>query len=236
MEIVWIMLGGSYLLALVVGQRVKAAYRKWGAIENSAHITGQTTSRTILAANEISGVEINPIPGAFTDHYNPQNRSIQLSEPVFGVPSIAAMAVAAHESGHAIQHDVGYWPLAVRTSAAPLVNVAARFGIPAAFMGLLFGITSLVQLGVIAYVGALAFQLLTLPLEFDARRRALAQLQKLRLLTAEEEKGVESILRAAAMTYVSGAASSAAYVVYLAFLAGRLLTGKTPPIPPPRLP
>lgn len=236
MDLFWIILGAGFLFSLFVKQRLHAAYRKWGRIQNSANITGATTSRVILDSNGLQNVVVTPIPGELGDHYDPRTRSIALSQTVFGVPSVAAMAVAAHEVGHAIQHKVGYWPLAVRTAAAPLVNAGARFGIPAAFVGLILGIPLLIQLGVISYVGALAFQFLTLPLEFDASRRALSELERLQLLNEEEKSGARSILRAAAMTYVAGVASSAAYIVYLALLGGRWLFGKTPPVAPPRLP
>ena len=120
--------------------------------------------------------------------------------------------------------------------AAPLVNAAARFGIPAAIFGLFLGSPVLIQLGVIGYVGALAFQFLTLPVEFDASKRAIGELDRLQLMTAEEQQGARSMLRAAALTYVAGAASSAIYVLYLALFAGRWLFGKPPLAPPPRLP
>ncbi len=141
-------------------------------------MTGAATAEAILDANGMRQVAVRAVQGKLSDHYDPRDKSIQLSEPVYGVPSVAAMAVAAHETGHAIQDKAGYWPLALRTSAAPLVNAAARFGIPAAIFGLLLGVPVLIQLGVIGYVGALAFQFLTLPLEFDASKRALAQLDR----------------------------------------------------------
>ena len=236
MDLIWIILGAGYLLSLVVQNRLRASYQKWGSIRNSANMTGAATAEAILDANGMRQVVVRDVHGKLSDHYDPRDKSIQLSEPVYGVPSVAAMAVAAHETGHAIQDKAGYWPLALRTSAAPLVNAAARFGIPAAIFGLLLGVPVLIQLGVIGYVGALAFQFLTLPLEFDASKRALAQLDQLQLMNDDEKQGARSMLRAAAMTYVAGAASSAAYVVYLLLIAGRWLFGKSLPVLPPRLP
>lgn len=232
----WILLGASYLISLAVQNRLRATHQKWGSIRNSANLTGADTARAILRANEMGQVSVSPVRGKLSDHYDPRDKSIQLSEPVFDVPSVAAMAVAAHETGHAIQDRAGYWPLALRTAAAPLVNAAARFGIPAAIFGLFLGLPILIQLGVIGYVGALAFQFLTLPVEFDASKRALAELERLQLMSAEEEKGARSMLRAAAMTYVAGAASSAVYILYLAMLAGRWIFKIPAPVPPPRLP
>jgi Zn-dependent membrane protease YugP len=236
MDIIWLILGAAYLLSLVVQNRLQATHRKLGSIRNSANLSGAEIAHTILDANDMRQVDVRAVRGKLSDHYDPRNKSVQLSETVYGVPSVAAMAVAAHETGHAIQDKAGYWPLAIRTSLAPFVNAAARFGIPAAVIGLLFGAPLLIQIGAIAYVSALAFQFLTLPLEFDASRRAIIQLDRLQLLNDDEEKGVKSMLRAAAMTYVAGAASAAAYILYLVLMGGRWLLRKPPPVPPPRLP
>jgi Zn-dependent membrane protease YugP len=179
---------------------------------------------------------VHPIPGKLSDHYDPRDRSIRLSEPVYDVQSVAAMAIAAHETGHAIQHREGYGPLTLRTALGPLVALGARFGIPAALVGLLLGSPFLIQFGVIGYVGALAFQLLSLPLEFDASRRALSGLDRLGVLNAEEQEGARSVLRSAAMTYVASTASAAAYIVYQAMLAGRWLLGRPSSPLPARLP
>ena len=236
MDIFWLILGGSYVLALVVQKRLGAAYQKWGSTRNSANMTGAETTSVILQANDMRQIQVLPVQGNLTDHYNPRDKTIQLSETVFDVPSVAAMAIAAHETGHAIQDMVGYWPLEIRTTAAPLVNAAARYGVPAALVGLFIGAPLLVQLGAIGYIGALIFQFLTLPVEFDASKRALKQLNQLGLLNDEEKKSARSILRAAAMTYVAGAASSAAYLLYLVMIGARWVLRKPPPVPPPRLP
>ena len=236
MDIFWLILGGSYVLALVVQKRLGAAYQKWGSTRNSANMTGAETTSVILQANDMRQIQVLPVQGNLTDHYNPRDKTIQLSDAVFDVPSVAAMAIAAHETGHAIQDKVGYWPLEIRTTAAPLVNAAARYGVPAALVGLFIGAPLLVQLGAIGYIGALIFQFLTLPVEFDASKRALKQLNQLGLLNDEEKKSARSILRAAAMTYVAGAASSAAYLLYLVMIGARWVLRKPPPVPPPRLP
>ena len=236
MDIFWLILGGSYVLALVVQKRLGAAYQKWGSTRNSANMTGAETTSVILQANDMRQIQVLPVQGNLTDHYNPRDKTIQLSDTVFDVPSVAAMAIAAHETGHAIQDKVGYWPLKIRTTAAPLVNAAARYGVPAALVGLFIGAPLLVQLGAIGYIGALIFQFLTLPVEFDASKRALKQLNQLGLLNDEEKKSARSILRAAAMTYVAGAASSAAYLVYMVMIGARWVLRKPPPVPPPRLP
>lgn len=233
----YLIAGGTLLFSLVVRQKLKATYRRWGATRNGANITGAETARAILVANQMRDVRIGPIPGQLGDHYDPRKKSIGLSEPVFAVPSVAAMAVAAHESGHAIQDEVDYAPLEIRTYLAPVAAAGARFGLPAAFLGAFIGSSLLVQAGVLAYAGALLLQFLTLPVEFNASRRALGQLEKLGVMGREERKGVREVLRAAAMTYVAGAASSAGYVVYLAILGGRFILRRpalpSPPLKPP---
>ena len=236
MDIFWLILGGAYLLSLVVQNQLRSAHQKWGSVRNSADMTGAEAARAILDANDMSGVQVRAVRGKLTDHYDPRDKSVQLSEAVFNVPSVAAMAVAAHETGHAIQDAAEYTPLKIRTALAPAVNAAARYGIPAAIFGLFMGAPLLTQMGALAYVVALAFQFLTLPVEFDASKRALAQLDQLQLVNVEEKAGARSMLRAAAMTYVAGAASAAAYLLYLILLVGKWVFKTPAPMPPPRLP
>jgi hypothetical protein len=145
------------------------------------------------------------------------------------------MAISAHESGHAIQDHQNYGPLKFRTAMAPIAHFAGRAGIPALIAGSMFGSQLLVLLGVIAYVGALLLQFLTLPVEFNASKRALAQLESLQLMNDQEKEGAQKVLRAAAMTYVAGVASAAGYLVYLALAGGRMLL-KKPPVVPPSIP
>jgi Zn-dependent membrane protease YugP len=236
MYIFWVMLGAAYLLSLFVQNKLRATHQKWGSIRNSANISGAETARAILDANGLCSVEVQAVQGRLSDHYDPRDRSIRLSEDVYAMHSVAAMVVAAHETGHAIQHEVGYKALAIRTAAAPMANASARFGIPTAIAGVFLGIPLITQIGVVGYVAALAFQFLTLPVEFDASKRALGQLDRLHLLSDAERQGARSVLRAAAMTYVAGAASAAVYILYLAMVVGRWIFKGPPPVPPPRLP
>jgi Zn-dependent membrane protease YugP len=205
-------------------------------VRNQVGFTGAQTSKIILDANRMDRVQIGPVRGKLSDHYNPRNKSIRLSEPVFGVPSVAAMAVAAHETGHAIQDEVDYAPLEIRTFLAPVAAAGARFGLPAAIFGSFLGLPMLVQIGVLGYAGALLLQFLTLPVEFDASRRALRQLEKLGLVNEEERDGVRAVLRSAAMTYVAGAASAAGYVIYLLIIGGRMVLRRPPMENPPLKP
>ncbi|MDJ0941775.1 MAG: zinc metallopeptidase [Woeseiaceae bacterium] len=235
-DLFWVLLGASYLLALAVQQQLLATHRKWENIRNSAGLTGVQTAQTILDANSMGDVSVKVVPGRLTDHYDPRDKTVALSESVYANQSVAATAIAAHEVGHAIQHKAGYAYLRARTAMAPVARFAARYGIPAAIFGSLLGMPALTDIGVLSFVGAFAFQIVTLPVEFDASRRALAELDRLQMINHEERRGARSMLRAAAMTYVAGAASAAVYVVYLALVVGRFLLGKPPPVPPPRLP
>lgn len=224
-----IIVGAVVLLSSAVRSTLKSTYAKWGRTRNSAGITGGETARHILDANGLRHVGLQAVRGRLTDHYDPRTKTIRLSEEVYALPSVAAMAVASHEVGHAIQDHEGYKPLALKRTLIPLANLGARFGLPAAIFGWVIGSPTLVQVGVLGYAGALLLQFVALPVEFDASKRALAQLEQLRMVTAEEKKSARSVLRAAAMTYVAGAASSAAYLVYLGLVVGRKLIGK--PLP-----
>lgn len=228
----YVIAGFAWLFSLLVRAQLKSTYRKWGNVRNSAGITGGRAARTILDANAMRGVPVEATRGKLTDHYDPRSKTLRLSEGVYGVPSVAAMAIAAHEAGHAIQDRVDYRPLELRSALAPVANVALRFGIPAAIFGSLMDAPALVQIGLLGYVGALLLQFLTLPVEFNASKRAMLQLDRLQLLSGEEEEeAARSVLRAAAMTYVAGAASAAGYIFYLLLLGGQMLFRRRPPAP-----
>jgi Zn-dependent membrane protease YugP len=177
-------------------------------------------------------VPIEAVAGKLSDHYDPRSKTLRLSEAVYTTPSVAAMAIAAHEAGHAIQDHVDYKPMEIRTVSVPLANAGARFGLPAAIAGSFLGMPWLVQVGVLAYVGALFLQFLTLPVEFNASKRALQQLDALHLVDEAEEEAARSVLRSAAMTYVAGVASSAGYILYLGLVGGRSMFRKLPPVKP----
>ena len=238
--IYYIIAGGAFFLSLAVRKKLELTYSRWGETRNSASITGAQTAQAILDANRMSGVQIGRNPGKLTDYYNPRNKNIRLSEGVYGVPSVAAMAVAAHESGHAIQDEVNYVPLEVRTFLAPIAASGAKFGLPAAILGSFLAFPLLVQVGILAYAGALLLQFLTLPVEFNASKRAMRQLEMLQVMDERDREGAKEVMRAAAMTYVAGTASSAGYIIYLAILGGRWVFRKPAlpnlPFKPPQLP
>ena len=225
--------GAVFLFSILVRQKLTSTYRKWSQVRNQAGITGGQTAQLILDANQMRRVKVGPIPGKLTDHYNPRTKEIRLSEPVYATPSVAAMAIAAHESGHAIQDEVDYTPLELRSRLAPLAAAGARFGLPAAIFGSFLGMPALIQVGVLSYAGALLLQFLTLPVEFNASKRALQQLEKLGLLSEQEREAARSVLRSAALTYVAGVASAVGYIIYLAVVGGRWLFRKPPVGAPP---
>lgn len=232
MVLFYVIAGVTWLFSYLVKRKLGAAYERWGAVRNSRNATGAQTAATILRANDLPQVRLQPAQGKLTDHYDPRSKLIRLSEPVYGVPSVAAMAIAAHETGHAIQDEVSYRPFQLRTALVPLASLGARFGLPAAIMGLMFGAPLYVQIGVLTYVGALLFQFATLPVEYNASKRARQQLDALGLVDEQDKEGVKAMLGAAALTYVAGVASAAGYLVFLVLIAGRWLF-RRPPVAPP---
>jgi len=232
MSYYWIA-GATFVLSMIVQQKLKSTYRTWSAVRNSAGVTGAQTAQLILDANQMNRVKVGPTQGKLTDHYNPRTKEIRLSEAIYAMPSVAAMAIAAHESGHAIQDAVDYTPLELRSRLAPIAAAGARFGLPAAILGSVLAMPLMVQVGVLAYAGALLLQFLTLPVEFNASKRALQQLEQLGLLGEREQEGARAMLRSAALTYVAGVASAAGYIIYLAFLGGRWFVRKPPVGAPP---
>ena len=228
----YLIVGAVYLFSLLVQTTLRRTYAKWSRVQNSSDLPGSHVARRILDANDMRRVRVEEVAGTLSDHYDPRTKVIRLSPPIYAVPSVAALAISAHESGHALQDHLNYGPLKFRTAVAPVANFASRFGIPALIAGALFDNLWLVQAGVVAYVGALLMQFLTLPVEFNASRRALSQLEQLALMSEAETEGARKVLRAAAMTYVAGVASAAGYIVYLLLVGGRMILRKPPVVPP----
>lgn len=195
------------LIMLYAQMKVNSAYSRYEKVPNSRGITGAMVAREILDRNGLNDVEINLVKGKLSDHYNPRNKTINLSSGIHNGTSIAALAVAAHECGHAIQHLVGYKPLVFRNAILPLCNVGQYLGWIAVFIGLIMSNSSIAWLGVILMSGILLFQIVTLPVEFDASSRAL-QILKSNYLTTDEYSGAKSMLSAAAFTYVAAMLST----------------------------
>lgn len=215
----FILVGPGLLLMLWAQSRVKSSYRKWGQVRNSRGLTGAQAARMVLDSNGLQDVPIEAVPGDLTDHYDPRSRVLRLSQGVYGVPSVAAVAVAAHEAGHAIQHARGYAPLQMRTSIVPLVSIGSNFGFIVLIAGMMLQSAGLALAGVGLFALSTVFALVTLPVEFDASKRARAALVTVGLVDGgvaygEESKGVKSVLDAAAWTYIAGFAMSVLTLLY----------------------
>jgi Zn-dependent membrane protease YugP len=213
----WLLLIG---LPLVIGLwaqfRVSSAFKKWGEVRATSNVTGAEAAREILAAAQIHDVEVVETNDYLGDHYDPSNKRLCLSTPVYQTPSVAALGIAAHECGHAIQHAKAYAPLKARMAIVPITSIASRM-LPFVILGgLFFHITGLITLGIYCYLILLAFQLITLPVEFDASRRAKVILTQMGMVQpGQEVAGVNRVLNAAALTYVAAFVATLGNLLYL---------------------
>ncbi|PID27961.1 MAG: peptidase [Candidatus Cloacimonadota bacterium] len=195
---------GAVIFSFWIQHLVKSNFIKFSKVRSSSGLTGAKIAEYILAANGIHDVRVQHVPGILTDHYDPRNRTVNLSDEVYGKASVSAASIAAHETGHAIQHAKAYFPLQIRTAILPVADFGSKAAFPLIFMGIFFRISGFLDLGIIAFAAALIFQIVTLPVEFDASARALKQLSN-GLITEEELTGTKKVLGAAAMTYVMSA-------------------------------
>ncbi|MDQ0169751.1 zinc metallopeptidase [Paenibacillus tundrae] len=195
----------AFLLSLWAQFRVKSTFRRWSEVPNLNGMTGYDAARHMLDANGLHDVPIEPVRGALSDHYDPMNRVVRLSEPVYYENSISAVSVACHEVGHAIQHKESYPMLALRHRIFPIVNFASGLAPFLLIAGFLFNAMNLVGIGIIFFSVTVAFQLITLPVEFNASNRAREIMVSEGYIRNEEEKGVAKVLNAAALTYVAAA-------------------------------
>ena len=203
--------------------RVRGTYGKFSKVRNERGLTGAQAARRILDAEGLTNVPVEAVPGELTDHYDPRQRVLRLSQGVYGQPSVAAIGIAAHEAGHAIQHARAYAPLQWRTAIVPAVNIGSNLGFIVLFAGLLLASPGLAWAGVGLFALATVFALITLPVEFDASRRAKAALVSLGITDGgvrggEEGRGVAKVLDAAAWTYVAGFAASLLTLLYYVML------------------
>lgn len=201
-------------VTLLVQFWLRRTYSRWSKVENTSGLTGQQTARAILDANNLQNVRVEAVPGQLSDHYDPRARIVRLSEDNYNRASVAGSAVAAHEVGHAIQHAKAYAPLAWRSALVPVAGIGSNFGPIIIIVGAMLGAAGLFQIGLVLFAAAVLFQLVTLPVEFDASRRALVQMDALGIATQGDVGGSRQVLNAAAMTYVAAAASSVAYLLY----------------------
>lgn len=201
--------------------KVKRAFRRYSSVHAMCGMTGAQAAARLLQLNGITDVQIRQIGGTLTDYYDPKNKEICLSGDVYNATSVAAIGVACHEAGHACQHAQGYAPLRIRNAAIPATRIGSSLGIPLVLLGMVFTWRPLIMVGIVLYALVALFQLLTLPVEFNASRRALQTIESNQFLTEQEYRGAKKVLTAAALTYVAALASALATLLRLLLLAGR---------------
>lgn len=211
----------AFLLTLFASMGVKSTFSKYNDVRSSRGITAASAARQILDANGLQNIRIEHVSGDLTDHYSPNENVIRLSDSTYNSTSVAAIGVAAHECGHAVQHQVGYVPIKIRNGIVPIVNVCNMLSMPIFIIGLILGLGRLAMVGAILFGAVLVFQLVTLPTEINASRRAMKTLESMYLLEGDELTGARKTLMAAAMTYVAAVASTALQFLRLVLLANR---------------
>lgn len=217
----WLVLLGA-ILCLYAQARVSSTYSKYAKVRSRSGMTGAQAAQRILELSGIYDVRIEHVGGQLTDHYDPSNKVLRLSDSVYASYSIAAIGVAAHECGHAVQHDKGYAPLQIRSALVPAANIGSRAGIPIIILGALLGMNQvLIQVGIWVFALAVLFQVITLPVEFNASSRALSMLGNYGMMERDEVGGCRKVLKAAALTYVAAAASAILQLLRLVLLFGR---------------
>lgn len=204
----------AFILSLICQFRVKSTYAKYDKVLNARRITGAHAAQRVLNYGSVLDVSVNSIKGTLTDHYDPRTNCINLSNAVYTNASIASVGIAAHEAGHAIQHSVGYTPIKWRTALVPICNLGSSIAPWLIMLGLFLNMAGLYFVGLIAFSTVALFQLVTLPVEFNASRRALEALESSGVLSDDELKGAKKVLSAAAMTYVAALAMSFMQILY----------------------
>jgi len=218
----YLMVLAGAVLSLIASAKVNSTFQKYARVRSMSGMTGAQVARRILDRNGLTDIPVEHVSGNLSDHYDPTRKVLRLSDSTYNSPSVAAIGVAAHECGHAIQHKVGYGPLKLRTMIVPAANLGSRLGMPIILLGLFFGGggSFLVNLGIWVFSLAVLFQIVTLPVEFNASDRALVMLEDYGILGQDEKRKAKSVLSAAAMTYVAAAASSILQLLRLIILFG----------------
>ena len=209
----------AILLSMWAQSRVQSTFSKYSQIQARTGVTADSVARNLLGLYGMANMPVNHVSGNLTDHYDPRNRTLNLSDSVYGGRSIAAIGVAAHETGHAIQHLEAYSPLMFRNSIVPVVNIATSASTPLFFVGLLMANSLLVNIGIMLFTAALIFHLVTLPVEINASSRALKLLEQTNTLNPTELDGAKKVLTAAAWTYIAAALTSALTLVRMILIA-----------------
>jgi len=211
----------ALILSIYAQFKVKSTFSKYSSVRSMKGITGRDAAYNLLRNNGINNVSIEAIRGSLTDHYDPSSHVLRLSETVYGNDSIAAIGVAAHEVGHAIQHQQGYKPMEIRQKIVPITNFASTASFPILLIGMFIANSNLIMLGILLFSAVVLFHIVTLPVEFNASNRAVLQLNQIGLISNDEVPMVKKVLGAAALTYVAAALSAIANLLYyLAIFAG----------------
>ena len=209
------------VLSLMASAGVNSTFSKYSRVRSTTGMTGGEAARRLLQSQGIYDVSVRAVSGNLTDHYDPRTKTVNLSDSVFGSPSVAAIGVAAHECGHAIQDNLGYVPLRMRAAFVPVANFGSKLSWPLILLGLLLGGNNmLTQIGIWMFLAVVLFQLITLPVEFNASSRAVRLVGQLGILSGQEVSQTKSVLGAAAMTYVAAAAASVLQLLRLVILFG----------------
>lgn len=198
----------ALIISMWAQAKVRGTFAKYSNVFSVKGITGKETAEMILRRNNVYDVRVLPTGGTLTDNFNPMSKTVNLSQPIYNASSVAAIGVAAHETGHAIQHNIGYFPIKLRNAVLPIANIGANAAMPLAILGFVMGLPNLVNLGILLFSAVVLFQLVTLPVEFNASVRALKILKQEYILTDGELKGAKKVLTAAALTYVAAMLTS----------------------------
>ncbi len=199
------------VICMIASARVKGTFNKYSRLRSMSGMNGAQVAQRVLQAAGIYDVQVRHVSGSLTDHYDPRTKTVNLSDPVYNATSVAALGVAAHECGHAIQHAKSYAPLSIRSALVPIANFGSMLAWPVILIGLLFNTRSsglIIDIGILLFSAAVLFQLVTLPVEFDASRRALVMLRTQGILADDELKYTRRVLKSAALTYVASAAAA----------------------------
>ena len=218
----FLFIGPGLALSLWASFRVKSTFNKYSKVRTMRGLTGAQAAQELLRGAGISDVKIVRSQGMLSDHYNPISKTLALSDGVYGSDSVAAVGVATHEAGHAIQHATHYAPLWVRSALVPTANIGSSIGYFAMLIGLFMDATNMVLIGAVLFSSVLLFQVVTLPVEFNASSRAKALLVQHGIVTLQEREGVDKVLNAAALTYVAAAISTLLTLLYFLFRSGLL--------------
>lgn len=212
------------VICMIASARVKGTFNKYSQLRSMSGMNGAQVAQRVLQAAGIYDVQVRHVSGSLTDHYDPRTKTVNLSDPVYNATSVAALGVAAHECGHAIQHAKSYAPLSIRSALVPIANFGSMLAWPVILIGLLFNTRSsglIIDIGILLFSAAVLFQLVTLPVEFDASRRALVMLRTQGILADDELKYTRRVLKSAALTYVASAAAAILQLLRIILITNR---------------